>query len=57
MNKFLAVIFDPFIFNRLIMFLYAVNAIQFFLRRYYADGCYWVSAFAITATVTFGYKR
>jgi hypothetical protein len=50
-------LFDPFVFNRVIMFLYAVNALQFFMRRYWADGCYWVSAFAITATVTYGYKR
>ena len=50
-------IFDPFVFNKIIMLLYTCNAIQFFLRGYKADGFYWLSALAITATVTFGYKR
>jgi len=50
-------IFDPFVFNYLIMTLYATNALQFALRGFYADACYWLSALAITATVTFGYDR
>ena len=44
-------------FNYLIMVLYGCNAGQFALRGMYADACYWLSALAITATVTFGYSR
>ncbi len=50
-------LFNPLVFNYVIMSLYAVNAIQFFARRNAADGCYWLSALAITATVTFLYKH
>jgi len=53
----LSVIFDPKLFNYLIMSLYLVNSIQWFFRGNHADGCYWLSALAITATVTFGYQR
>lgn len=51
------ILFDPLIFNYLIISLYAINAAQFLFRGMYADGCYWLSALAITCTVTFGYQR
>lgn len=48
---------DPRIFNYVILVLYAVNAARWAFQRQYADTCYWVSAFCITATVTWGYKH
>lgn len=49
--------FDPKIFNFVIMVLYGVNAAWWAGHGRYADTCYWLSALAITATVTFGYER
>lgn len=50
-------LFEPRIFNVIIMLLYGINAIWWLLHGKYADTCYWLSALAITATVTFGYER
>lgn len=50
-----AFFFDPKIFNYVIMTLYIVNAIRWAVHGNYADMSYWLSAFAITATVTFWY--
>jgi hypothetical protein len=52
--KFLA---DPKVFNYIIMVLYTLNALRWALDKKYADTCYWLSALAITATVTFLYKH
>lgn len=48
---------DPKFFNYLIMVLYVTNAVRWALSGKYADMSYWLSAFAITATVTWGYKH
>ena len=48
---------DPKVFNYLIMGLYFLNACRWAASRQWADTCYWLSALAITATVTFGYQR
>lgn len=48
---------DPKIFNYVIMLLYALNAARWAYERRLADVCYWLSALAITATVTFLYKH
>jgi hypothetical protein len=48
---------DPKLFNYVIMTLYAMSAIRFSASFMWADMCYWLSALAITATVTFGYNR
>ncbi len=48
---------DPRIFNFLIMTLYLVNAGRWAYEGKWADCCYWLSALAITATVTFGYNH
>ena len=48
---------DPKIFNYVIMTLYALNSVRWGFAGKWADVCYWLSAFAITATVTFGYKH
>lgn len=48
---------DPKVFNYTILALYALNAGRWALDRKWADVCYWMSAFAITATVTFLYKH
>jgi hypothetical protein len=48
---------DPRIFNFIIMGLYSVNAVRWLAAGKLADMCYWLSALAITATVTFGYKH
>lgn len=50
-------IFDPKIFNYLIMVLYLLNAGRWAINGNWADMCYWLSALAITATVTFGYNH
>lgn len=50
-------LFDPKIFNYLIMCLYALNACRWAFDGKWADMCYWLSALAITATVTFGYHH
>ena len=48
---------DPRIFNFVIMTLYMLNAGRWAVHKSWADVCYWLSALAITATVTFGYKH
>lgn len=48
---------DPKLFNYLIMALYLLNAGRWALEGKWADMCYWLSALAITATVTFGYSH
>lgn len=48
---------DPKAFNYLIMCLYLANSMRWLAAGNYADVCYWLSAFAITATVTFGYQH
>ena len=50
-------ILDPKVFNYLIMALYLLNACRWAFEAKPADVCYWLSAFAITATVTFGYEH
>lgn len=50
-------LFDPRIFNFVIMGLYVLNAGRWAWHGSVADTCYWLSALAITATVTFGYKH
>ena len=48
---------DPKFFNYLIMVLYALNAARWAFAGKVADVCYWLSALAITATVTFLYEH
>ena len=48
---------DPKIFNYTIMVLYALNAARWAYEGKIADVCYWLSALAITATVTFLYSH
>lgn len=48
---------DPKLFNYLIMVLYAMNAVRWAFAKSLADVCYWLSALAITATVTFLYNH
>jgi hypothetical protein len=48
---------DPRAFNFLIMTLYALSAIRWGVAGKWADMCYWLSALAITLTVTFGYRH
>ncbi|TFH43543.1 MAG: hypothetical protein E4H01_11905 [Lysobacterales bacterium] len=47
----------PRFFNYLIMTLYCINALWWLGHGKLADACYWISACAITATVTWGYKH
>ncbi len=53
----ISLLFDPKIFNYIIMTLYILNAGRWAVHGGWADMFYWLSAFAITATVTFGYKH
>jgi hypothetical protein len=48
---------DPRVFNYVIMTLYALSAARWAYLHKWADMCYWLSAIAITATVTWGYKH
>lgn len=57
MNKLLTVILDKMFFNYLILTLYMLNAGRWALAQNWADVCYWLSAAAITATVTFLYPH
>ena len=50
-------LFNPIVFNCLIMVLYVINAGWWGWHGKYADMSYWLSVFAITATVTFGYQH
>lgn len=52
-----AILLDPKIFNYVIMVLYVTNAGRWALSYGWADMFYWLSAFAITATVTWGYAH
>lgn len=49
--------FDPKIFNYTILVLYLMNVTRWAFAGSVADVCYWLSAAAITATVTFLYKH
>lgn len=53
----IAWLLQPKTFNVVIMALYLINAAWWAYHKRWADVCYWLSAFAITATVTFGYQR
>lgn len=44
-------LFDPKVFNYVIMSLYAINAGRWAFHGGWADTCYWLPALAITATV------
>lgn len=57
MIPMLEIIFNPKTFNYIIMTLYVINAGWWLFHGSKADMFYWLSAFAITATVTFGYQR
>lgn len=48
---------DPRLMNFVIMGLYCGSATRWACAGKWADCCYWLSALAITCTVTFGYKR
>jgi hypothetical protein len=49
--------YDPALFNYCIMVMYLGAAARWAASGRYVDMCYWISAFGITATVTFGYKH
>jgi len=48
---------DPFLMNYFIMSIYLLTSVRWVYFGSYADACYWMSALAITATVTWGYGR
>lgn len=48
---------NPRMFNYVILALYCMNAGWWAWQGKWADVCYWMSAFAITATVTWGYNH
>jgi hypothetical protein len=50
-------LFDPKIFNYVIMVLYVLNSARWAVHGSWGDAAYWVSAFAITASVTWGFQR
>lgn len=50
-------LFDPRLFNFIIMGLYACNVVRWAWHGNYVNALYWVGALIITATVTFGFKH
>lgn len=48
---------NPKLFNYVILTLYMINAAWWAWHGKLADTSYWLSAFAITATVTWGYNH
>jgi hypothetical protein len=57
MRLIMSLVTDPKIFNYTILVLYMLNVARWTYQRSLADACYWLSAAAITATVTFLYKH
>ncbi len=53
----LGILLDPRLFNFVIMGLYGAAAIRWGIALKFADMFYWLSALAITLTVTFGYRH
>lgn len=53
----MSILLDPKIFNYVILVLYALNVARWSWEGSLADACYWASAAAITATVTFLYEH
>jgi hypothetical protein len=56
-GEIVTLLLDPKIFNYVILVLYGLNVIRWAWEGSVADVCYWSSAAAITATVTFLYER
>jgi len=48
---------EPRIFSYIIMTLYITNGVNFAVRREWAQMSYWLGAFWITASVTFGFTH
>lgn len=48
---------NKLLFNYIILTLYCLNVAWSFWHGSKVDGCYWMSAAMITATVTFGYNH
>jgi hypothetical protein len=53
----MSVLRDPRLFNFFIITIYFCAAVWWAWHRRWWDVAYWLSALAITATVTFGYKH
>lgn len=53
----MSLLLDPKVFNYVILVMYAANVVRWAFAGSIADMCYWASAWAITATVTFLYKH
>lgn len=53
----MAWLFDPKIFNYVIMGLYFLNAGRWAIHGSWGDFWYWTGALWITLAVTFGYNR
>ncbi len=50
-------LFDPKVFNYIIMSLYLMASVRWGIAHKWGDMCYWFFACGITATVTFLYKH
>lgn len=53
----MSLLLDPKIFNYVIMVMYGLNVLRWSLAGSLKDVCYWLSALAITATVTFLFEH
>lgn len=51
------IIFDPKVFNYVIMVLYVLNVFRWAYNQSWGDVWYWISAASITAAITWGYTR
>lgn len=50
-------LFDPKVFNYVILFLCLANSVRWALAGSWGDCLYWAAAFQITAAVTWGFSR
>ena len=50
-------LFDPKIFNYVILTLYCLNSVRWVIAGSWGDALYWFAAFQITAAVTWGFQR
>jgi len=53
----MSILFDPKVFNYVIMALYIATSARWAFARSWGDAAYWLCACGITASVTFGFKH
>jgi hypothetical protein len=49
-------LFDPMLFTRIILILYAANALQFLIRGNFIGFSYWAGAAVLTVCASIGFQ-